>query len=75
MFESLKVREFGSLKVRKFGVWKVGFRVALQLVAEVARLRVRRFQTSKGFKFEGLKISEIESLKGMNLREFESSKD
>ena len=44
-------------------------------MAEAASLRVRRFQTSKGFKFEGLKVSEIESLKGMKLREFESLKD
>ena len=44
-------------------------------MAEVASLRVRRFQTSKGFRFEGLNVSEIESLKGMKVREFESSKD
>ena len=74
-FAHSKVRRFQALTVRKFGVWKVGFRFDLRLVAEVASLRVRRFQTSKGFKFEGLKVSEIESLKGMKVREFESSKD
>ena len=44
-------------------------------MAEVASLRVRRLQTSKRFKFEGLKVSEIESLKGMKVREFEISTD
>ena len=44
-------------------------------MADVASLRVRRFQASKGFKFEGLKVSEIQSLKGMKVREFESSID
>ena len=61
-FQKLKVRK--SLKVRKFeglefeklasdsicGLW----------LHEVARLRVRRFQTSKGFNFEGLNVSKIE---------------
>ena len=44
-------------------------------MAEVASLRVGRFQASKGFKFEGLKVSEIETLKRMKVHEFESSKD
>ena len=44
-------------------------------MAKVASLRVRKFQTSEGFKFEGLKVSEIERLKGMEVREFQSSTD
>ena len=44
-------------------------------MAEVASLSVRRFQTSQGFQLEGLNSSGIESLKGMKVREFESSKD
>ena len=44
-------------------------------MAEVASLKVRRFQASKGLSFEGLNVSEIEIMKGMKVREFESSKD
>ena len=44
-------------------------------MADVASLRVRRFETSKRFNFESFNVSEIESLKGVKVREFESSKD